>query len=74
MAKFFSADGQGFLQAVGTMAGMSTEAYQTMMVAGGRSLDGMRSLREQEALAAVADAASKITNLPIGLRGQPRKK
>ncbi|WP_375251132.1 protocatechuate 4,5-dioxygenase subunit alpha [Sphingomonas sp.] len=65
MAKLFSTDGQSFLQAVGTMTGMSTEDYQAMMVAGGRSPDGVRSRREQAALAAVADAASEITNTPV---------
>lgn len=62
MAKLFSTDGQSFLQAVGTMTGMSTEDYQRMMVAGGRSPAGVRSLREQAALATVAGAAADITN------------
>jgi protocatechuate 4,5-dioxygenase alpha chain len=65
MAKLFSTDGQSFLQAVGTMTGMSTEDYQAMMVAGGRSPEGVRSVRQQAALAAVADAASEITNTPV---------
>ncbi len=65
MAKLFSTDGQSFLQAVGTMTGMNPEDYQAMMVAGGRSPEGVRSLKEQAALAAVADAASEITNSPV---------
>ena len=65
LAKLFSTDGQSFLQAVGTMTGMSAEDYQAMMVAGGRSPEGMRSLREQAARAAVADAAAEITNSPV---------
>ena len=65
LAKLFSTDGQSFLQAVGTMTGMSPEDYQAMMVAGGRSPEGVRSLRDQAALAAVADAAAEITNTPV---------
>jgi len=64
LAKLFSTDGQSFLQAVGTMTGMTPEDYQAMMVAGGRSPEGVRSLREA-ALAAVADAAAEITNSPV---------
>ena len=62
LAKLFSTDGQSFLQAVGTMTGMSTEDYQAMMVAGGRSPQGVRSLK---ALEAVADIAGEITNSPV---------
>ena len=40
LAKLFSTDGKSFLQAVGTMTGMSTEDYQAMMIAGGRSPEG----------------------------------
>ena len=47
MAKIFSTDGKSFLQAVGTMTGMSPEDYQAMMVAGGRSPEGVRSIREK---------------------------
>ncbi|MEM6681454.1 MAG: protocatechuate 4,5-dioxygenase subunit alpha [Pseudomonadota bacterium] len=43
LAKVFSTDGLSFLKAVGTMTGMSPEDYQAMMVAGGRSPDGVRS-------------------------------
>lgn len=68
LAKLFSTDGQSFLQAVGTMTGMSTEDYQAMMVAGGRSPEGMRSIK---ALEAVADAASEITNTPVPAQEQP---
>lgn len=46
LAKIFSTDGQSFLQAVGTMTGMAPEDYQAMMLAGGRSPDGLRSKRE----------------------------
>ena len=46
LAKIFSTDGKSFLQAVGTMTGMSTEDYQAMMVAGGRSPEGVRSKKD----------------------------
>lgn len=45
LSKVFSTDGQSFLQAVSTMSGMSLEEYQAMMLAGGRSPEGLRSLR-----------------------------
>lgn len=45
MAKVFSTDGQSFLQAVSTMSGMSLEDYAAMMIAGGRSPVGQRSIR-----------------------------
>ena len=66
LAKLFSTDGQSFLQAVGTMTGMASEDYQAMMIAGGRSPQGLRSIRDQAALAAVADAAAEIANAPVG--------
>jgi len=47
LAKVFSTDGQSFLQAVSTMTGMSVEDYQAMMNAGGRSPDGLRSIRDK---------------------------
>lgn len=47
LAKVFSTDGLSFLQAVGSMTGMSTEDYQAMMIAGGRSPDGVRSKKEK---------------------------
>ncbi|KQX23239.1 MULTISPECIES: protocatechuate 4,5-dioxygenase subunit alpha [unclassified Sphingomonas] len=46
MAKIFSTDGQSFLQAVSTMSGMSLEEYSAMMIAGGRSPEGRRSIRD----------------------------
>jgi protocatechuate 4,5-dioxygenase alpha chain len=47
LAKVFSTDGKSFLQAVSTMTGMSVEEYQAMMKAGGRSPDGVRSIRDK---------------------------
>ena len=46
MAKVFSTDGQSFLQAVSTMSGMSLDDYSAMMVAGGRSPEGLRSKKD----------------------------
>ncbi|RYE01095.1 MAG: protocatechuate 4,5-dioxygenase subunit alpha [Sphingomonadales bacterium] len=65
LAKVIACDGQSFVQGVSTMSGMSLEDYQAMMMAGGRSPEGMRSKREQAALAAVAEAAGEIVNSPI---------
>jgi protocatechuate 4,5-dioxygenase, alpha chain len=47
LAKIFSTDGLSFVQAVSTMTGASVEDYQAMMNAGGRSPQGLRSIREQ---------------------------
>lgn len=47
LAKLFATDGKSFLQAVSTMTGMSAGDYQAMMLAGGRSPDGVRSKREK---------------------------
>lgn len=47
LAKVFSTDGKSFLQAVSTMTGMSVEDYSAMMLAGGRSPNGLRSKKEQ---------------------------
>jgi protocatechuate 4,5-dioxygenase, alpha chain len=46
LSKIFSTDGQSFVQAVSTMTGATVEAHQAMMVAGGRSADGLRSIKE----------------------------
>ena len=46
LAKVFSTDGLSFLQAVSTMNGVSVEEYQAMMNAGGRSPNGVRSLKD----------------------------
>jgi protocatechuate 4,5-dioxygenase, alpha chain len=47
LAKLFFTDGMSFLQAVGTMTGMSAEDYQAMMIAGGRPARGNRSIRDK---------------------------
>lgn len=46
LAKLFSTDGLSFAQAVSTMTGMTFEDYTAMMIAGGRSPEGARSLKE----------------------------
>jgi protocatechuate 4,5-dioxygenase alpha chain len=59
MAKVFSTDGQSFLQAVSTMSGMSLEDYAAMMVAGGRSPEGQRSIKASGGNAAPDDKDSE---------------
>jgi protocatechuate 4,5-dioxygenase alpha chain len=46
LAKIFATDGTSFLAAVSTMSGMSTEDYAKMMLSGGRSPHGRRSIKE----------------------------
>lgn len=46
LAKVFSTDGFSFVQAVSTMTGMNVDEYKAMMMAGGRSPDGVRSIKE----------------------------
>ena len=47
MAKVFSTDGKSFVQAVSTMTGMPLDEYQAMMLAGGRSPQGQRSIKDK---------------------------
>lgn len=46
LAKVFSTDGLAFVDAVSTMTGMSVQEYKDMMMAGGRSPKGVRSIKE----------------------------
>jgi len=46
LSKIFSTDGKSFVQAVSTMTGASVEQHQAMMIAGGRSPEGLRSKSE----------------------------
>jgi protocatechuate 4,5-dioxygenase, alpha chain len=46
LAKIFATDGLSYLQAVSTMTGMPIEDYQQMMISGGRSPEGWRSIRD----------------------------
>jgi len=47
LAKLFSTDGIPFAQAVSTMTDMSFDDYSKMMLAGGRSPEGLRSIKEK---------------------------
>jgi protocatechuate 4,5-dioxygenase, alpha chain len=46
LAKLFSTDGKSFQYAAGSMTGMTQEEYAAMMLAGGRSPEGLRSKKE----------------------------
>ena len=46
LSKIFSTDGIAFAEAVSTMTGMSWPEYRQMMLDGGRSPEGNRSIRE----------------------------
>jgi len=46
LAKIFSSDGVSFQTAAASMTGMTVEEYAAMMLAGGRSPDGARSIKE----------------------------
>ena len=46
LAKIFATDGLSYLQAVSTMTGMPIEEYQQMMISGGRSPEGWRSIKD----------------------------
>ena len=48
LAKVFSTDGLSYLQAVSTMTGMTVEQYRTMMIEGGRSIEGNRYIEEKD--------------------------
>ena len=45
LSKLFSTDGKSFQFAAGSMTGMSQEEYAAMMIAGGRSPVGVRSIK-----------------------------
>jgi len=47
LSKIFASDGLSYVQAVSTMTDLSVEEYQAMMLAGGRSIDGWRSVSER---------------------------
>jgi len=46
LAKILATDGTSFPEAASIMTGVSVAEYTAMMVAGGRSPDGQRSIRE----------------------------
>jgi protocatechuate 4,5-dioxygenase alpha chain len=45
LSKLFSADGLSFQTAAGSMTGMTPDEYAQMMIAGGRSPEGVRSIK-----------------------------
>lgn len=47
LSKLFSTDGIAFAEAVSTMTDMSWPEYRQMMMDGGRSPEGVRSIREK---------------------------
>ena len=46
LSKLFSTDGKSFQFAAGSMTGMTQEEYAQMMLGGGRSPQGQRSIKE----------------------------
>ena len=48
LAKLFSTDGKSFQFAAGSMTGMTQEDYAQMMIKGGRSPDGQRSIKAND--------------------------
>jgi protocatechuate 4,5-dioxygenase alpha chain len=46
LSKLFSTDGKSFQYAAGSMTGMTHEDYAQMMINGGRSPEGQRSIKE----------------------------
>jgi protocatechuate 4,5-dioxygenase, alpha chain len=55
LAKVFSTDGLSFAEAVSTMTDMSFPEYRDMMLAGGRSPVGNRSIKANRTAAGAAD-------------------
>lgn len=47
LSKLFSTDGLSFAEAVSTMTDMSFPAYREMMIKGGRSPEGVRSIKDK---------------------------
>ncbi len=56
LAKVFSTDGLSFAEAVSTMTDMSFPEYRDMMIAGGRSPEGNRSIKANRAAAGATDS------------------
>ena len=47
LAKIGATDGKSFQQMAGSMTGMSEEEYRNMMINGGRSIEGNRTIGEK---------------------------
>ena len=58
LAKVFSTDGMSFAEAVSTMTDMTFPEYREMMLNGGRSPEGNRSIKANAAAAAAAQSPS----------------
>ena len=58
LAKVFSTDGISFAEAVSTMTDMTFPEYREMMLNGGRSPEGNRSIKANAAAAAAAQSPS----------------
>ena len=48
LAKIGATDGKSFQQMAGSMTGMTEEEYRDMMIRGGRSIEGNRSIGEKK--------------------------
>ena len=48
LARIGATDGKSFQQMAGSMTGMSEEEYRDMMIAGGRSIEGNRTIGEKK--------------------------
>lgn len=48
LARIGATDGLSFQQMAGSMTGLSEQAYRDMMIAGGRSIEGNRSIAEKK--------------------------
>ena len=59
LAKLFSTDRLSFQDAAGSMTGMTKDEYAAMMIAGGRSPEGLRSKRDSLAAAGSEGSTGK---------------
>ncbi len=62
LAKIGATDGRSFQQMAGSMTGMTEEEYRSMMIAGGRSVEGNRVVGE--------DGTAQAHRQPQGAAGQ----
>ena len=64
LAKIGATDGLSFQQMAGSMTGMTEDEYRSMMIAGGRSIEGNRLIGE--------DGNAQAQNQPQGAAGQKK--
>ena len=62
LAKIGATDGKSFQQMAGSMTGMTEDEYRTMMVGGGRSVEGNRYIGE--------DGTAQAQHQPQGSAGK----